>query len=437
MKKIFYTGLVACSFVLSPCSVCDSDNKQAQEYDGIVAVVNDDIITASDLEERLRLTLFSSGGEVASELKSRILREVLKEMIAEKLKWQCASKYSPKGGWISEEAVKASFDDIAKRNGMTHDEFCNLLKNKKINKDVLLKQIQINLSWIAYVNARFGKFINISQSEMNRTMAEIKEKRDQESYYVRRMFFPVSDPKNESEVLARVNNLYHMLERGADFGNLARQFSQSPEASKGGEMGWVFQGQLSSEENSALGKMQIGKRAIVRTSRGYAILFLQDKKEAGLSSFTTLKIAQVVIPFRGPNPPKEEVDQLRDFALELKKSSRSCHEFMAKAKESGFCGVSDSASVNLESMAPEFRTALSSLQAGGIGNPIVTPNGLIVICVLDRKTQKIPELTREEVMAQKTNERLSVFADRETRDLGKRAVIAVNEKYGTGFDFSN
>jgi peptidyl-prolyl cis-trans isomerase SurA len=434
VRKIFCAGLVALSFFY--CLANDSGEKQSKEYDGIVAVVNDDIITSRDLEERLALTLFSSGGEVAEELKSRILREVLKEMIQENLKWQCARKYAPKGGWVSEEAVKAAFSDIAKRNNLTYDEFCNLLKSKKINKDILLRQIRVSLSWIAYVNARFGKFINISESEMNRTMAEIKEKRDQESYYVHRMFFPVSDHKNEGEVSARVGNINQMLAKGADFGSVARQFSKSPDANKGGEIGWVFQGQLSPEENTALSKMSIGGRVVVRNSRGYAILFLQDKKEAGLSTFTTLKIVQVVVPFSEPNPGKEVVDQLVGFALDLKKNSRNCHEFMKSAKESGFCGVSDPTAVVLEGMRPEFRSIVSPLQTGDIGNPIATPNGIVVVCVLDRKTQKIPELTREEVMAQKTNERLSVFADREAQDLKKKSVITVSEKYGTTLDFT-
>jgi peptidyl-prolyl cis-trans isomerase SurA len=408
---------------------------QLKEYDGIVAIVNGDVITFHDLEKRMLLTLFSTGGEVSGELRPKISREVLKEMIQEKLKWQCAKKYAPKGGWVTDKAIESTFSDIAKRNNLNHDDFCNLLKSKNVDKNELLQQIRINFSWIGYINARFGKLINISESEINRTLAEIKEKHNLESYYVHRMFFPVSDPKHEQKVLAHVNNLKQMLLRGANFGNLARQFSKSPDANKGGEIGWVFHGQLSPEENLELSKMQVGSHAVVRNSRGYVILFLHDRKEAGLKVFTTVKFLQIVIPFGASNPDSEQLNQIKKYLNDMKKNSRNCHEFIKNAKDSGLCGISDPVILTLEEMQPQFRSMLSSLQTGDIGSPITTPNGIIVVCLLDRKTQKIPEPTANDVKLQKINERLSIFADREIQDLKKKSEIQVNEKYGSTLDF--
>ncbi|MDR0753520.1 MAG: peptidylprolyl isomerase, partial [Holosporaceae bacterium] len=345
MRVFFYISFMAFSFF--SCLGKPVQNSNLMEYDGIIAVVNDDIITSRDLEERVRLTLFSVGSDASPELKAQISGEVLREMIQEKLRWQCARKYTPKGGWVTDDAVKSTFANIAKRNSLDYDGFCKLLESKHIDKNILLKQIRVNLSWMAYINARFGKFINISESETNRTAAEMKEKQDKETYYVHRMFFPVSDPKNEGGVLSHVNNLMHMLSKGADFNNLARQFSQGADASKGGEIGWVFPGQLSPEENSALGKMSIGERIIVRNSRGYVILFLKDKKEAGLKSFTILRFVQVVIPFREPNPSKEDIEQLAGYLVNLKRNSKNCLEFIKDAKNSGLCAASNPISIAL------------------------------------------------------------------------------------------
>jgi hypothetical protein len=75
------------------------------------------------------------------------------------------------------------------------------------------------------------------------------------------------------------------------------------------------------------------------------------------------------------------------------------------------------------------------LQAGSIGTPIVTPNGIVMVCMLERRTQQIPEPTANDIKAQKTNERLSVFADREIQDLKKKSEIQINEKYGSILDF--
>jgi peptidyl-prolyl cis-trans isomerase SurA len=418
---------LAAIFSVSCFADVATDSKRLlREYEGIVAVVNDDIITSQDLEERVRVVLFSVDSGASPELKAQITREVLKEMIQEKLKLQCAKKYSPKEGWVSSEAEKSAFSSIAKRNNMDEGSFCKLLKSKNIDKEALLQQIRGNLSWIAYINARFGRFINVSESEINKAVAEFKERQNKTSYYVCRMFFSVIDPRSESIVLSRVNNIMQMLSNGANFNNLARQFSQSADANKGGEIGWIFHGQLSPEENVALQGMTVGGRTVIRNNRGYVILFLRDKKEAGLSSFTTLRFVQVVVPFRESKLTKEELGHIENFLIDMKKSSSGCHDFIKRARESGICAVTDPLEMVLEETQPQFRSMLATLPAGSVGNPMVMPNGVIAICMLDRKTQKIPEPTREDIRAEKINERLSVFADRELQDLRKKADIKMN-----------
>ena len=202
MRVFFYIGLIAALF--SHCLVesasDDVSGSSFKEYSGIIAVVNGSVITVQDVEDRICLVLFSIGSSPTPELMAQIRREVIREMVNELLQWQCAEKYAPKVGWTTDEAVKSYFDNIARSNNLAPNAFCKLLESKRVNKDILLRQIRTNLSWMAYLNARFGKFINISESEINRTMNEIKERQNKESYYICRMFFPVSDPKNDGAV---------------------------------------------------------------------------------------------------------------------------------------------------------------------------------------------------------------------------------------------
>jgi peptidyl-prolyl cis-trans isomerase SurA len=428
--------LALIALILPAALYCMIHENKEKEYEGIVAVVNNEIITSQDLHSRILLALFSMGNNIDPELKEKFSREVLKDMIIEKLKSQCAKKFEPKGGWAPTDEVKKVYQDIAKRNNLSEESFTKLLESKGIAKNILLKQIKVNLSWIAYINAKFGRFIRISDSEVKRTMKEIKEKQNQESYYIHRMFFPVSDSKNESAVSVQVSNIKQMIVQGANFGDLARQFSKSPDANKGGEIGWVFQGQLSPEEDSALQNAKIGDYVIVRNSRGYVLIFLQDKKNAGVKDFTTIKFVQVVIPYSSENLGKEEVLLLMNAAMDLKKSATNSQDFLQKAKEAQFCAISEPVSTTLETILPQFRTIITSIPAGGISNPIVMPNGITIICVLDRKIQKIQEPTFNDIKTQKANERLSVFADREARDMQNKSDIKINEQYGSAITFT-
>ncbi|MDR2107309.1 MAG: peptidylprolyl isomerase [Holosporaceae bacterium] len=429
MRLLFRFGALALFLCFRVVSARD-DSFSSKEYEGIVAIVNRDVITSSDLKKRLAWTLFSIGENSSSpEAGSRLSREVLREMINEHLKWQCAMKYAPPGGWATDEETEAVFSSIAKRGGLDRESFCKMLKQKNIDKDVLLKQIRVNLAWSAYVSARYGKFINISESEIKRTLADIKEKRNMEFYCVRRMFFPVSDAKNDAAVLSHANNLRQMLAKGTDFGSLAVQFSKSPDAGRGGEIGWIFRGQLSSEEDAKLAGMRVGETAIVRNSRGYAILLLQDKKEAGTAALTTVKVVQVAVPFGESAPAEEELRQLTDYAVNLKRISGDCRELIKNARDSGICAVSEPITIALEAMQPQFRSKIAALRPGCASDPITAPGAVVIFCLLDKKTREIPEPTAAEIKSQKMNERLSVFSDREIRDLRKKSDIKTDEKY--------
>lgn len=441
MKRFLYISFFSILTILS-YNVFGNDRTEKttstnlKVYDGIVAIVNGDIITAEDLENRLHLALFSIGGNADNEQKHKIKKEVLKEMIQEKLKKQCTKKFSPKNGWISDKDVKDALADIAKRNHLSTSDFLKLLKSKNIKRSDLEEQIFVNLSWIEYIRARYGKSVNVSEFELSRTVSEIKEKLTQESFYVCRMFFPITHASQENSTFTHVSNLNNMLLRGADFASIARQFSKSADANNGGEMGWIFQGQLSDVEFAALKTMEIGSHKIVKTNQGYVILFLRDKKEAGFRSYTHIKFAQVAVSFGQEKPSEESFKQLMSYLSEMKKTSKNCHEFMQKAKESGFIGVSDVTSGIIENMHPKFRAMLAKVPAGSTSDPIVTDSGVAMFCILDKKVHTIKEPTREEIKMQKTNERLSLLASREMQELTRKSYIKVDEKYGAAADFA-
>jgi parvulin-like peptidyl-prolyl isomerase len=194
-------------------------------------------------------------------------------------------------------------------------------------------------------------------------------------------------------------------------------------------MGWVFKGQLSAEEDEKLARMQPGETAIVRNSRGYVILFLRDKKEAGAKVFTTVTVVQVALPFGGGTPGKDEIRQLTSYLDNLRRSSPDCRSFIKSVRESGMCAVSEPTTIALESMQPQFRSIVMPLQSGQMSDPIMAPGAVVVFCLLNKKTREIPEPTADDIKIQKMNERLAVFSDRELRDLRKKADIKTYGQY--------
>jgi peptidyl-prolyl cis-trans isomerase SurA len=403
-----------------------------KEYHGAVAIANGEIITFKDLDERVRMTIFAMGHDVASTLKSKIYVEVLDEMIMEILKLQYVKKFLPNIESVIAQDVDESFQDIAKRNKMTTDEFTKIIAQQKISKSTILKQICTNLAWMEYIRARFAKSVNVSNSEIIKKHEEMRERRNQECFHVCRMFFPIADRQDEDKVLVHVNNVRNMLLGGANFATIAQQFSKGPEAIKGGNVGWVFGDQLSPEEAAVARKMEIGSHVVVRNNRGYVILLLSNRKGEGEPSVTTATIAQVVVPFSETNPLPEVVNQLLAYIREMKKTSRNCLDFMQKAKNSGFMGVSESISVPLgERLIPAMQNMLRKLKAGEMSEPIVSPRGIIVLCVLEKKNKTLEEPTIEEIRNRKTGEMFNIFSVREEQNLKDRATIKIFPPYAT------
>lgn len=410
-------------------------SKSVKNYIGIVSKVNGSITTIEDLKEAIRLTQLMMGIQIDKSQEKRFAEEVLKEYIHEQLKDQCLAKFAQKTGWVSQKEIETAFSDIAKRYHMSVPEFEKFLASKNIKKDTLLKKIRIELSWVAYINARYGKDVNISENEAEKAATEMEEKTTQESFFINRMFFPVVRASEDSSVHAHVNNILQMLNHGADFANTARQFSKSADAKNGGTLGWVFEGQLSEAEMKALKEMSVGAYKVVKNERGYVILFLRDKKDAGPRTYSNIKFQQVVYPF-DERPTKEGMQHLLAYISDMKKSSKNCRDFVQKARESGIMGISDEVSGTLESMIPEYRSVVAHVPAGEISNPIITDKGIILVCILDKQTKVMKTPTAEEIRIQKTNERLGALSERELRGLIKKASIFVKKDYSLGADYS-
>lgn len=402
------------------------DWEQPIKYEGIVAIVNGNIITSLDLDDQVKMAILSSGMKDSAELR----REILKSMITEEIKWGLLKKFAGKVDWVSENDIEDSFASIAKRNNMSSESFSKLLVSKGINLKAFKHSIRVNLSWIEYVKAKYGKNVNITERELVATLDGIKENKKKESFLVSRMFFPVTDSSSVKAVKDRAYTINHMLAQNARFGELARKFSKSPDARNGGDLGWIYEGQLSREEYSALESMKVGESRVVQNSRGFYVLQLRDKREAGKDSITHLRFIQVGVP----RPEYANGQDTRSLINQLRSRYSNAKAFIDQARTIG-CFVSDPLSGILEAMAPEVRKAVEHCPVNGLSRVVSNEQALFVFCVLDRREEKIPEPTLDDIRNQKINEKFSIFSDKELSELKKRADIKLDKRYGKTSDF--
>lgn len=245
--------------------------------ENIVAVVNDQAITATDLDERLQLIIVSSGMPNNKEIRERLTPQILNNLIEEQLKLQEAQRLEIA---ITDQDVDGGFLSIAQSNNMNADDFTVLLKRSKVSPLAIRKQVKANIAWQKVVQKEVHPKIVVNDNEVNAVLTRLKDGVGKTEYLVSEIFLPVDAPRDESSVRQLADKVTRELTQGkVPFPQVAAQFSQSASASRGGALGWIQEGQLPEEIDAALVDMKPGAISKpIRTLAGFHIILLQKER---------------------------------------------------------------------------------------------------------------------------------------------------------------
>jgi peptidyl-prolyl cis-trans isomerase SurA len=269
MKKFLLITLMAAG--------CLAATARAEQVAGIAAVVNDDAISMTDLRERMKLVLASSGLPNNEEVRARILPQVVESLIEEQLKLQEARRNKLE---VSDEEVAEGFKIIATQNKYEPEQFAGLMKKAGISLDTLNDQIRAQLSWNKYIKEVLRKRVNVSDSEVQTRTERMKAKIGQTEYLAAEIYLPIENPKQAGQVQQFAQKMANELQaKKAPFGPVAVQFSKAAGAEKGGTLGWIQQGQLQPELEKTLFALEEGGVSNpIRLTDGIHILNLQKKR---------------------------------------------------------------------------------------------------------------------------------------------------------------
>src|SRR5262249_55321524 len=208
----------------------------------------------------------------------------------------------------------------------------------------------------------------------------------------------------------------------------AQQFSQSPTAAVGGDLGWISPQQLAPELAKAVVPMRPGELSPpIRTPAGYYLLLVLDRRSGDSTADaqeTSLHIVQVVFSL-----PPQAGDAARQAAFaqatSVRQSAKNCDDMLRIGKERA-PQLSSEGDLRLSQIAPSMRTFVLGLGIGKPSQPILQKNGVGVIMVCGKSApQPATPLTREEVENTLLHQRLDTLARRYLRDLRQAAYVDV------------
>ena len=263
---------------------------RAAGADGIAAVVNDQPVLMSAVADRMKLLMVSSGMPNTDETRTKIRPQVVNMLIDETLRTQEAAAQKIA---VDDAAIDEGFAGIAAQNNMEPEKFRAVLRQSGINEKSLRDQIRAQIAWSRVVQERLSDQVEISEFDVETTEQRLRANIGKAEFLAAEIFLPVDAPGDEGDVKQLADRLVKQLRGGgARFSAIASQFSQAAGASKGGDLGWVQEGQLAPELDTALAALQKGEVTDpVRTLTGYHIILLRDKR---VSAAETM-------------PPREEI----------------------------------------------------------------------------------------------------------------------------------
>jgi peptidyl-prolyl cis-trans isomerase SurA len=251
----------------------------ARSTEGIAAVVNDDIISMSDLTARLQLALVSSGLPNTQETRQKLTPQVLRSLVDERLQLQEATRANVS---VTDKEINEAFSKVAEQNRMQRDQLEKMLASQGVPRSTLESQIRSTIAWGKLVQRRLRPSIEIGQEEVDQVIQRIQANAGKPEYLAAEIFLAVDAPEREDDVRRLADRLYEQIGQGANFTAVARQFSQSAGAAAGGDLGWVQQGQLPEELDSTLRQLRPGQASRpIRSITGYHILMLRDERTVG------------------------------------------------------------------------------------------------------------------------------------------------------------
>ncbi|MFY8194555.1 MAG: peptidylprolyl isomerase, partial [Novosphingobium sp.] len=390
------------------------------------AIINGEIVTGTDVEQRLALIVSANQGKIDAEEKERLRMQVLRNLIDETLQIQEAKAADVPAG---DAQVEATYERVATQNfGLSPEALEKYLARIGSSSASLKRQIRGELAWQNLLRRNVQPFVNISEGEVQEAMQRLEASKGTEEYRIGEIFLAATDV-NKQQVFANAQKIVEQLKGGGSFVAYARQYSEASTAAVGGDLGWIRLAQLPSELSAAAGTMAAGQLAgPIEIRGGFSILYLIDKRQVLTADprDALLSLKQISIEFPKGTSNETAGKRAAEFAAAVK-AIKGCGDAEAQATKIGATVVAND-QIKARDLPGALQETLLNLPVGQTTPPFGSiEEGVRVLMLCGRDDPKVSNgPSFDEMMAQMEDDRVNKRAQTYLRDLRRDAVIEYN-----------
>ena len=398
--------------------------KGAVPVDRIVAVVNDEVITANELAERTRLVagqLRNAGGQVPPA--ETLQRQVLERMINDLVQVQLAKET---GVRVDDATVEKTIQRIADDNNLSMTAFRQALERDGIRYARFREDMRNELILARLREREIENAVVVTDAEVETELARAaKERGGDAEFNLQHILVLVPQQATPEQIDTRRRRALQALSelrKGTAFAEVSATFSEAPDALQGGNLGWRAAGRLPALFLEALEKLKPGEVSdILRSPNGFHIVRLLEKRSADKAPAVTQTHARHILLRTKEGVPDTEV---RERLARLRARIAAGEDFAELARVHSEDGTApnggDLGWLSPGETVPEFERAMNALKDGEVSQPVQSPFGWHVVQVLERRSEEMSEerrklAARQTVRARKADEAYQDWL-RQTRD---------------------
>ena len=415
MKSVYRWILLCCLPLFSAAAAAQTNAAQStvQEIDHIVAVANDDVITHTELEKRMRLVKQQLQGRQAKLPPDDVLRkQILEQLIMERLQLQVAERV---GIRIDDESINQVVNNIARENNLTLDQFREVLTREGYNFADFRDNIKKDITITQLRKRRVENRVTVTEQEVdNYLISNASRGGSNDEFHLGHILIAVPEAASPDQIQVarqRAETVLGQLRLGADFAQTAIAESGGQRALEGGDLGWRKAGQMPTLFADSLINMQVGEISeLIRSPSGFHIIKLLDRRtdeqrhtvQQTLARHILIRPNEVV----SNSEAQQRITRLYERILagaDFGQLARASSDDTASAVEGGSLGW-----VNPGVMVPEFEEQMNKLQPGQISAPFESQFGWHIVQVMARRqhddTQQFERMQARQLIGKRKTE---------------------------------
>lgn len=370
--------------------------------DQIVAVVNKDVITELELQDRVHsVALNLRRQNIQLPPMEQLRQQVLDRLILERIILQRAQDT---GLRVDDQMVNASIEQIAQQNNLTVDALRQRLLADGVPFNAFRQQVHDEILTQRLREREVDQKIDISEPEINTYLAEQAAQAKGQEFHLARIVLPIDRAENDSVIQQLAQKIMQEARSGKPFDSLAATYSRADDGLNGGDLGWHNPQDLPPSVRLALTNVPADGLILVRVNDSWQVFKVLEQRQkaqnAMMGPVEETHVRHILMFVNDLMPESEVLRRLNDIRQRIIKGEtdfatmarlNSVDQSSTRGGDLGWVLPGDT--------VPAFEQAMNQLAPNEISLPIKTQFGYHLIQVLERKKQEGGNPERQRLMA--------------------------------------